>query len=147
MPGMISGTITLPKAWVGEHPKSRAAKRLIVEGKDPDYYDEVQLDELNALSPEIVSTLKEDRRIRIVYSTNSSYEPVIANMILNFNEPVNILYAATKDVAGVARGEMILGLSRNAETAERQIAYLEERGLAVEDITDMGWPIEGGRSY
>ncbi len=126
------------------HPKSRAAKRLIVEGKDPDYYDEVQAE---ALSPEIVDTLKEDRRIRIVYSTNSSYEPVIANMILNFNEPVNILYAATKDVAGVARGEMILGLSRNPETAERQIAYLEERGLAVEDITDMGWPIEGGRSY
>jgi len=126
------------------HPKSRAAKRLIVEGKDPDYYDEVKEDSLPA---SVIETLKEDRRIRIVYTTNSSYEPVIANMILNFHEPVNILYAATKDVGGVARGEMILGLSTDPEVSERQIAYLEERGLAVEDITDLGWPIEGGRSY
>ncbi|MBR5047930.1 MAG: ATP-binding cassette domain-containing protein, partial [Eubacterium sp.] len=36
------------------HPKSRAAKRLIVEGKDPDYYDETQT---AGLSPETVATL------------------------------------------------------------------------------------------
>ena len=42
---------------------------------------------------------------------------------------------------------LVSSTSRNPETAERQIAYLEERGLAVEDITDMGWPLEGGRSY
>lgn len=125
------------------HPKSRAAKRLIVEGKDPDYYDEVLEDTVD--NPAL-DTLMENRRIRIVYTTNSSYEPVIANMILTFNEPVNILYAATKDVGGVARGEMILGLSTDPEVSLKQITYLEERGLAVEDITDLGWPLEG-RSY
>ncbi len=125
------------------HPKSRAAKRLIVEGKDPDYYDDA-LEEITE-NPAL-DTLMENRRIRIVFTTNSSYEPVIANMILTFNEPVNILYAATKDVGGVARGEMILGLSTDPEVFTRQVAYLEERGLAVEDITDLGWPLEG-RSY
>ena len=125
------------------HPKSRAAKRLIVEGKDPDYYDEALED---STENPALDTLMENRRIRIVFTTNSSYEPVIANMILTFNEPVNILYAATKDVGGVARGEMILGLSTDPEVFTRQVAYLEERGLAVEDITDLGWPLEG-RSY
>ncbi len=55
-------------------------------------------------------------------------------MILSFSSPVNILYADTKDVNGVARGEMILGLSKDPENAEKQINYLKERGLEVEEI-------------
>ena len=113
------------------HPKSKAARRLIIEGKDPEDWDEERAEE--SPSP-IVEQLKEDQRIRIVFSSNSSYEPVIANMILTFGAPVNILYAATKDVNGVARGEMILGLAKDTEIAEKQIAYLKDRGLAVEEI-------------
>jgi len=115
------------------HPKSKAAKRLVIEGKDPDQWDE---EHQKVSPPPVVEQLKEARRIRIVYSSNSSYEPVIANMILTFGAPVNILYAATKDVNGVARGEMILGLGKDKELSEKQIAYLIERGLAVEDITE-----------
>ncbi len=92
------------------HPKSRAARRLIIEGKDPDAWEEEEQEPSGA-----VSQLKGTRKIRIVFSSNSSYEPVIANMILSFSAPVNILYADTKDVNGVARGEMILGLSDHAD--------------------------------
>ena len=83
-----------------------------------------------------VRELRENRRIRIVYSSNSSYEPVIANMILEIGAPVNILKADTKDVLGTARGEMILGLATEPEAASRQIAYLKARGLAVQELTD-----------
>ncbi len=116
------------------HPKSKAARRLIIEGKDPDQWEDSE----NGTSPSspVTERLKDSRRVRIVFSSNSSYEPVIANMILTFSSPVNILYAATKDVEGVARGEMILGLSKDKDIAEKQISYLKERGLAVEDITD-----------
>ena len=86
------------------HPKSRAAKQLIIEGKDPDEWTS----EENAAGT--VPLLHEDRRIRIVFGTQSSFEPVIANMVLTMGTPVNILRADTKDVHGVARGEMILGL-------------------------------------
>ena len=55
-------------------------------------------------------------------------------MILSSSSPVNILYADTKDVNGVARGEMILELSADPENARKQISYLKERGLEVEDI-------------
>ncbi len=117
------------------HPKSRAARRLIIEGKDPDQWEKEQ--EKGTAHGSTVPELHEHRRIRIVFTKNSSYEPVIANMILTFQEPVNILKADTKDVGGVARGEMILGLSTDKGISDRQIAYLEERGLAVEDITDI----------
>ncbi len=111
------------------HPKSKAARRLIIEGKDPDRWEEPEAETSGA-----VTQLKDTRKIRIVFSSNSSYEPVIANMILSFSSPVNILYADTKDVNGVARGEMILGLSKDPENAEKQINYLKERGLEVEEI-------------
>ena len=110
------------------HPKSRAAKQLIIEGKDP---DEWTADEGAAGT---VPLLHEDRRIRIVFGTQSSFEPVIANMVLTMGKPVNILKADTKDVHGVARGEMILGLPADKDLQERMIAYLIERGLDVEEV-------------
>lgn len=52
--------------------------------------------------------MKGKHLIRVVFSENSSFEPVIGNMILHFKQPVNILYADTKDIQGTATGEMIL---------------------------------------
>ena len=68
------------------HPKSRAAKQLIIEGKDPDEWTS----EENAAGT--VPLLHEDRRIRIVFGTQSSFEPVIANMVLTMGTPVMISY-------------------------------------------------------
>ena len=109
------------------HPKSDAAKRLIIEGRDPEEWKE------NRAS--LVSKTEEKhtgRKVRIVFSRNSSYEPVVANMVLQFGEPVNILKANTKDVQGVARGDMILALSKEGEIADRQIRYLKDHELSVE---------------
>ena len=50
------------------------------------------------------------RCIRIVFTENSSFEPVIANMVLECKAPVNILLADTKDIGGIAHGQMILQL-------------------------------------
>ena len=111
------------------HPKSRAARQLIIEGKDPDEWEE------EPSASGTMALLHEDRRIRIVFGTQSSFEPVIANMVLTMGTPVNILKADTKDVHGVARGEMILGLPADKELQERMIDYLKERGLDVEEVT------------
>ncbi len=120
------------------HPKSKAARRLIIEGKDPDQWENGE----ESVPSTLPEKLMENRRVRIVFSGTSSYEPVIANMILTFSSQVNILYADTKDVNGIARGEMILGLSTDSAIAEKQVSYLKERGLAVEDIS--GEASEGG---
>lgn len=83
-----------------------------------------------------VSELNAERKIRIVFSENSSYEPVIANLILKFGVPVNILKADTRDVGGTARGEMILGLPEDPDMQEGIIDYLKERGLSVTEVSD-----------
>ena len=76
------------------HPKSKAAKELILRDR-PDTEADRKQDAL-------VGQLKSNRKIRIVFSDNSAFEPVIANMILKFETPVNILRADTKNVGGVA---------------------------------------------
>ena len=72
--------------------------------------------------------------IRIVFSENSSFEPVIANMVLECKAPVNILQADTKDIGGIAHGQLILQLPEDEAAASRMIHYLKERKLTVEEV-------------
>lgn len=74
------------------------------------------------------------RCIRIVFTENSSFEPVIANMVLECKAPVNILLADTKDIGGIAHGQMILQLPEDEAAAARMIHYLRERRLTVEEV-------------
>ena len=104
---------------VFEDPRSDAAKELILEKK---------------MEYNPVRDLRADRKIRIVFLDNSSYEPVVANLILNFGKAVNILRADTKNVGGKARGEMILGLPDGGEIQEKMIEWLKERGLSVSEV-------------
>jgi len=119
------------------HPKSRAARMLIIGGKEPEEWnvmEEIQPQGTN--QPKEVPILHEQKKIRIVFSENSSYEPVIANMIMAIGQPVNILRADTKSVGGKAKGEMILGLPESKEVQDSMIAYLEEHNLEVEEVTE-----------
>lgn len=105
------------------HPKTEEARELLLRDADSGYEEAEQIRELLA-----------ERKIRIVYSSNSSYEPVIANMVLMTGKAVNILKADTKNVGGTAKGEMILGLPEDAESQELIIKYLKDRGLDVEEV-------------
>ena len=107
------------------HPKSKEARELILKGKGS--HEETQ-------SSREVELMKGKSCIRIVFSENSSFEPVIANMVLKFGHPVNILKADTKNVEGIARGEMILGLPEDRMVQGQIKDYLTERGLAVEEV-------------
>lgn len=78
--------------------------------------------------------MQSKRCIRIVFSENSSFEPVIANMVLECKAPVNILLADTKDIGGIAHGQMILQLPEDETAAAKMIHYLRERRLAVEEV-------------
>ena len=80
--------------------------------------------------------MKSRRCVRIVFTENSSFEPVIANMVLECKASVNILMADTQDIGGIARGQMVLQLPEDEKTAERMIAYLRERNLTVEELDD-----------
>ncbi len=108
------------------HPKSRAAKELILR--------DIPADSHGVMDP--VDEITEGKKIRIVYSENSAFEPVVSNMILKFGEPVNILRANTKNVGGVAKGDMILQLPAERDVRLQMEDYLKERGLEIEEVTD-----------
>lgn len=74
------------------------------------------------------------RCIRIVFQENSSFEPVIANMVLECKAPVNILMADTQNIGGIAHGQMILQLPEDEAVGNRMIHYLRERKLTVEEL-------------
>lgn len=99
-----------------QSPKSREAKRLIYQGYEK------------------VAEMKGRKCVRIVFSENSSFEPVIGNMVLAFKTPVNILYANTRNLDGVAKGEMILQLPDDAILQEKMVNYLKNARLAVEEL-------------
>lgn len=82
-----------------------------------------------------IETMDENRRIRIIFSENSAFEPVISNVILQFHAPINILKADTRNVNGKAKGEMILGLPEGTDLQENIISYLKERGLTVTEVS------------
>lgn len=107
------------------HPKTAEAKELILKGSGTDR---------RTLEDQQRELMKGKSCIRIVFSVNSSFEPVIANMVLKFGQPINILRADTKNVEGIARGEMILSLPDDQSVQEEMKAYLTERGLAVEEV-------------
>lgn len=107
------------------HPKTPEAKELILKGSGTDR---------RTLEDRQKELMKGKCCVRIVFSVNSSFEPVIANMVLKFGQPINILRADTKNVEGIARGEMILSLPDDHEIQEKMKSYLTERGLAVEEV-------------
>ena len=127
---IIEGGVLVENGFVENifnHPKSQAARELILR----------DLPELrgNANKPELPERIQTNRKIRIVFSENSAFEPIIANMILKFNTPVNILRANTKNVGGYAKGEMILGLPDDRHLQVDIENYLREKGLEIEEVT------------
>ena len=103
---------------VFSRPQTKAAQKLVFQGERR------------------TAEMRGKRCIRIVFRENSSFEPVIGNMVLACREPVNILLADTKDIGGIAHGQMVLQLPEDDVTAEKMIQYLKERNLTVEELTD-----------
>ena len=109
------------------HPKSDVAKELLNSDVDGPTDKE---------TIHTASNIQNGIRVRIVYSENSACEPVISNMILTFKEPVNILKASTKNVGGVAKGEMILEFKKDFAGLSEVQKYFRERNIEMEVVDD-----------
>ena len=102
-------------------PKTEAARRLVFSGR-------AQIQKMNG-----------KRLVRVTFKDKSSFEPVIANLVLTYRTPVNILYADTKNIGGAAEGEMILQLPEIEEVADKMIQYLKDTNMGVEELSsDVG---------
>lgn len=112
---------------VFSHPKSYVARELIKKdsgGETKNWNNEAR------------DRIRHGEIIRIVFSENSAFEPVIANLILTFGEPVNILRAATKNVGGTAKGDMLLEFPAESTKKEEMKTYLKKHGIELEEGID-----------
>lgn len=112
------------------HPKTAVARELLKNDVGDDGEDK------RGQTAGGKKLIQSGEKIRIVFSENSAFEPVIANLILNFNEPVNILKADTKNVGGVAKGEMILEFAPDCTKNAEMKQYLLDRGLDIEEVNE-----------
>lgn len=104
---------------VFSRPKTKEARELIMlESGDNTWYNE---------------SSEDDNCVRIVFTENSAYEPVISNMIKKFNCDVSIYQADTKKINGKTTGEMIIGLPKDEELSRQLKDYLTEKGIIVEE--------------
>lgn len=102
-------------------PKTAAAKKLFFpdgEGKETEL------------------KVSHKHRVRIVFGDAHTYDPVVANMILEFKAPVNILYADMDVVDGRQRGQMVICLSEDAELAAKQKAYLKAHDVDYVEVEE-----------
>ena len=100
-----------------QQPKTPIAKKLIFPGGAPD------------------ASFGGKRCLRIVFEGNSSFEPIVGNMILECGAAVNIMYADTKNIDGRAFGQMLLQLPENESAVRRMLAYLKLHQIRYEEET------------
>ena len=100
------------------NPKTDEARKLVFSGRTQ------------------IKEMKGKRLVRVTFREKSSFEPVIANLVLTYRTPVNILYADTKNINGQAQGEMILQLPELEEVADKMIQHLKEINMGVEELKE-----------
>lgn len=84
---------------------------------------------------ELLERLGGERYLRLVFDGTSAYEPIIANMTLACQTPVSILSADSRNIDGIAYGQMIVQVSDDPHDRDKILTYLNSRGVTVEEIT------------
>ena len=64
------------------------------------------------------------RRLRLTFEGEYSNAPVISEMVLECQAPVNILFADTKEFEGVIHGQMIIELPKDQHQADKIMVWL-----------------------
>ena len=73
------------------------------------------------------------RRLRLVFDGSYSRAPIISQLTLDCQVPVNILFADTKEYEGTVFGHMILELPPEERQAEKVIAWLQNSEVQWEE--------------
>lgn len=70
---------------------------------------------------------------RLAFGGQASTEPVVANLVLKCNAPVNILGASTEDIGGRAFGQMLLEIPTDEAVQTKAKEYLDSIGVHYEE--------------
>lgn len=73
------------------------------------------------------------RIFRLAFGGQSSSEPIVANLVLKCQAPVNILGAGTEDIGGKAYGQMLLEFPQDEAVIAEAKKYLDSIGVHYEE--------------
>jgi D-methionine transport system ATP-binding protein len=97
-------------------PQTKIAKQLVFSGESH------------------IQTFEGEYKCRIIFDGRTSFEPVIANMVLECKTPVNILFADTKDIDGKAFGQMVIQLPKDETGRKRIYNYMNTNRIPYEEV-------------
>lgn len=101
------------------HPNTSAAKRLIFSANNS------------------VKKMEGGKIVRLSFSELATYEPIIANLILEFKTPVNILSSNVTSLNGKTNGQMIIQLPDDETKASKMIEYLSKKNeITLTEVTN-----------
>jgi D-methionine transport system ATP-binding protein len=69
------------------------------------------------------------QRLRIVFDGLASDKPIISNLILECQAPVNIIFADTRDIDGISYGHMIIELPNDKRQSEKILVWLKANNI------------------
>lgn len=90
--------------------------------------------ELILTNTSVVEKVVGNKKIRVSFDKVSSYEPVIANMILECQVPVNILNADINDCTGNITGQMLLQIPDDEKQIAKITTYLKVHSIKYEEV-------------
>ena len=101
------------------HPKTNAARRLIFNSTNQ------------------IKNMSGGKVVRIAFEETNTSEPVIANLILEFKKPVNILESNISSINGSSRGQMMIQLPNDETLSNKMLDYLQKsESIVVEEVSD-----------
>ena len=99
------------------HPRTNAAKRLIFNSNNQ------------------IKNMSGGKILRVAFEESNTAEPVIANTILEFKSPINILESNISSIGGKSHGQMMIQLPNDAKLAEKIFKYLcSQSSIVVEEV-------------
>lgn len=84
----------------------------------------------------VVREIKSNSVIRLIFDNYSTYEPVVANMILECQVAINILNADITDYAGSITGQMLIQIPEDERLQSKIYTYLNTHNIKYEEVVD-----------
>lgn len=93
------------------NPQSQAAKKLL-------FVQEVEIDNTSQKVP-----------MRLVFDGQNAFEPLISQLVLNTSQPINILWANTKEISGKVYGQMLIQVVNTPQVIAKIESVLEKLNI------------------
>ncbi|MBQ1801601.1 MAG: ATP-binding cassette domain-containing protein [Lachnobacterium sp.] len=110
--------------------------RIVEEGKVKDIFLAPKSQYTKKLLyPDLSNFAVENKKkvIRLSFDGQSSYEPVIANLVLKCNAKINILGASTENISGKAFGQMLIEMPKDEKVLAKVKNYLDDIHINYEE--------------